>query len=45
VTGRASIKIKAHGQEESFAICYLDVYTEQDGRWQMVAWQSSRIPT
>jgi ketosteroid isomerase-like protein len=45
VTGRASIKIKAHGQEESFAICYLDVYAKQDGRWQMVAWQSSRIPT
>ena len=45
VAGRASIKIKAHGEEESFEICYLDVYAKQDGRWQMVAWQSSRVAT
>ena len=43
VTGRASIKIKAAGGEQSFRICYLDVYVKQDGRWQMVAWQSSRV--
>jgi ketosteroid isomerase-like protein len=43
VTGRASIKIKARGEEQSFTICYLDVYVKQDGRWQMVAWQSSRV--
>jgi ketosteroid isomerase-like protein len=43
VSGRASIKIKARGEEQSFAICYLDVYVKQDGRWQMVAWQSSRL--
>ena len=45
VAGRASIKIKALGEEESFDICYLDVYAKQEGRWQMVAWQSSRLPT
>jgi ketosteroid isomerase-like protein len=43
VTGRASIKIKTGGGEQSFKICYLDVYVKQDGRWQMVAWQSSRF--
>ena len=43
VTGRALIKIKAHGEEQSFKLCYLDVYVKQDGRWQMVAWQSSRV--
>ena len=43
VAGRASISIKAHGERESFEICYLDVYVKQEGRWQMVAWQSSRI--
>jgi ketosteroid isomerase-like protein len=43
VTGRASIKIKAGGEEQSFKICYLDVYVKQDSRWQMVAWQSSRV--
>jgi hypothetical protein len=45
VAGRASIRIKAHGERESFEICYLDVYVKQEGRWQMVAWQSSRIAT
>jgi ketosteroid isomerase-like protein len=43
VTGRALIKIQAHGEEQSFKLCYLDVYVKQDGRWQMVAWQSSRV--
>jgi ketosteroid isomerase-like protein len=45
VAGRASVRIKAHGERESFEICYLDVYVKQEGRWQMVAWQSSRIET
>ena len=45
VAGRASIRIQAHGERESFEICYLDVYVKQEGRWQMVAWQSSRIET
>jgi len=45
VAGRASIHIKAHGGGGSFEICYLDVYVKQEGRWQMVAWQSSRIET
>jgi hypothetical protein len=45
VAGRAAIRIKAHGERESFEICYLDVYVKQEGRWQMVAWQSSRIAT
>ena len=43
VTGRASMKIKARGEEQTFKLCYLDVYVKQDSRWQMVAWQSSRV--
>jgi len=43
VTGRASMKIKRAGEEQTFKLCYLDVYMKQDGRWQMVAWQSSRL--
>jgi hypothetical protein len=43
VAGRATINIKAHGERESFEICYLDVHVKQEGRWQMVAWQSSRV--
>lgn len=44
VAGRASLQIAAHGDKESFEISYLDVYVKQEGRWQMVAWQSSRVP-
>ena len=43
VTGRATMKIKSGQGEQIFKLCYLDVYVKQDGRWQMVAWQSSRV--
>lgn len=43
VTGRATMKIKSGLGEQIFKLCYLDVYVKQDGRWQMVAWQSSRV--
>jgi ketosteroid isomerase-like protein len=43
VIGRASMKIKSGAAEQIFKVCYLDVYVKQDGRWQMVAWQSSRV--
>jgi ketosteroid isomerase-like protein len=45
VAGRAAIRLNAHGQVENFEICYLNVYVRQEGRWQMVAWQSSRLPS
>ena len=43
VTGRAAMKIKSGQGEQTFKLCYLDVYVKQNGRWQMVAWQSSRV--
>jgi ketosteroid isomerase-like protein len=43
VSGRATMKIRRAGEEQTFKLCYLDVYVKQDGRWQMVAWQSSRV--
>ena len=43
VTGRASMKIRSGEGEQTFKLCYLDIYVKQDGRWQMVAWQSSRV--
>jgi len=43
VTGRVSMKIKSGAGEQVFKLCYLDVYVRQEGRWQMVAWQSSRV--
>lgn len=43
VTGRVSIRVKSAGNEQNFKLCYLDVYVKQEGRWQMVGWQSSRL--
>lgn len=44
VTGRAAMKVRAGGQELALRIAFTDVYVRRDGRWQMVAWQSTRLP-
>ena len=44
VNGRARITISAQGQEQSFVILYLDVNIKRGNKWQMVAWQATRLP-
>ena len=44
VTGSAKLRVVSRGQNNSFALRFTDVYAKQDDRWQMVAWQSTRIP-
>jgi len=44
VTGRAKLKTVSKGQESSFQAQFTDVYAKKKGHWQMVAWQSSRLP-
>ncbi len=44
VTGSAAIKVSSGGRLLEFSILFTDVYAKQDGRWQMVAWQSTRKP-
>jgi uncharacterized protein YciI/ketosteroid isomerase-like protein len=44
VTGRAAIKAEVHGQPMSMELRFTDTYSFQDGRWQMVAWESTRMP-
>jgi uncharacterized protein (TIGR02246 family) len=44
VTGRAKLKTVSKGQESRFQVQFTDVYARKKGRWQMVAWQSSRLP-
>ena len=44
VTGRAKLKTVSKGQESNFQVQFTDVYAKRKGRWQMVAWQSSRLP-
>jgi ketosteroid isomerase-like protein len=41
-TGRASAKVRAKGQELDVSLLYLEAYVKQDGRWQLVGWQSTR---
>jgi ketosteroid isomerase-like protein len=40
VTGHA----KFHVGDNKFAARFIDVYAKRNGAWQMVAWQSTRVP-
>ena len=44
VTGHAAGKVRAKGQELDVSLLYLEAYVKQDGRWQLAAWQSTRLP-
>ncbi len=44
VTGTARMEITARGQDARFRIRYLAVYVQAQARWQLVAWQSTRVP-
>jgi uncharacterized protein YciI len=44
VTGRAAMKLEIRGQAATMELRFTDTYVLQDGRWQMVTWESTRIP-
>ncbi len=44
VTGRATMAVRSGNQRSSFQIRFTDVYVKRHGRWQMCAWQSTRLP-
>ena len=44
VTGRILISGRAGDQPVMLNLRYTDVYVNRDGRWQLVAWQSTRLP-
>ena len=44
VTGVARVKVQVKGEPLSFQLRFTDVYVKQGGRWQMVAWQATRLP-
>jgi hypothetical protein len=43
VTGKADVDVESKGENLSFSLRFTDVYVHKDGRWQLIAWQSSRI--
>jgi ketosteroid isomerase-like protein len=44
LTGVARIGVKSGGNSMNFAVRFTDVYANKGGKWQMVTWQSTRIP-
>ena len=43
VTGTATAEVESKGENLSLTLRFTDVYVERAGRWQLLAWQSSRI--
>jgi len=44
LTGTCQIKVTANGTPNAFGVRFTDVYARRGGRWQMVTWQSTRLP-
>jgi uncharacterized protein DUF4440 len=44
VNGKLDIRVITNGQEQHFQGIYTDVYAKRDGRWQLVTWQSTKLP-
>ena len=44
LTGVARISVNSNGKPNSFGVRFTDVYANKGGRWQMVTWQSTRLP-
>ena len=44
LTGSARISVMANGRPNSFGVRFTDIYANRGGQWQMVAWQSTRLP-
>ena len=44
LTGIAAISVNTNGKPLSFRVRFTDVYANRGGRWQMVTWQSTRLP-
>jgi ketosteroid isomerase-like protein len=44
LTGVARIKVSSQGKQLEFGVRFTDAYAKRNGRWQMVVWQSTRLP-
>jgi ketosteroid isomerase-like protein len=44
LTGACRISVMSGGRPNSFGVRFTDVYANNGGRWQMVTWQSTRLP-
>ena len=44
LTGSCRISVMSNGRPNTFGVLFTDVYANTGGQWQMVAWQSTRLP-
>jgi ketosteroid isomerase-like protein len=44
LTGSCRIGVMSQGRPNSFSVRFTDVYANKGGQWQMVTWQSTRLP-
>ena len=44
LTGSCRISVMSGGRPNTFGVRFTDVYANKGGRWQMVTWQSTRLP-
>ena len=44
VTGISAMRINVREQQLSFSIRFIEIYQKSDANWQLVAWQSTRLP-
>jgi ketosteroid isomerase-like protein len=44
LTGSCRISVMSQGRPNSFSVRFTDVYAKKGGQWQMVTWQSTRLP-
>ena len=44
VNGEAAMTVDSNGQALVNTLRFTDVWVKRDNRWQMVAWQSTRMP-
>jgi uncharacterized protein DUF4440 len=44
IRGKAKVTVADHGQSKDLSLGYTDLWLWKDGRWQMTAWRSVRLP-
>ena len=44
IRGKARVTVADQGQSKDLSLGYTDIWLWKDGRWQMTAWRSVRLP-
>lgn len=44
ITGTAAMKVSAGANDLAFSLQFIEVYENSEGRWRLLAWQSTRLP-